>query len=932
MKKILSLILSLSMIFAFVVPVSAETGIGATDLELELLQELEILSGYEDGSLRLEDTISRAEATKMIVAMVNKTAAAENQKGKTKFADVPADAWYSGFVNVGVTDKFINGKSANEFKPNDNVKYNEIVKMIVSCLGYEEYAQFYGGYPNGYIAIADSEGISDGCEMNGESAATRGIVCKLILNALNTPIVKSNGMQYSSIEGKYIPKIEKQDAIESKHFKTLLTEKFDAYLVEGRVTGTYKSGTTTELDEVSFTVDKMENYDQDVLIKGVSTIVNIGNTNADEYLETYAEAIIKVDAANRKTLIGFIPSNKNTSVMLDITLFDDEEGISDSIYFYPADGSSKSVKYKLEKDYNLFVNGIKTDSADITSYIAKDKVGTVEFIDTFKSAEGYDIINVEFFETVKVTATSAKKIYFNKTDIDGKTNALNLSSISIDEESLEDIELNVYINGEEVAPSEIVKDDILSIKFDVAAKDKSKFFDVYVSRNTDEGTFKALDTEEKVATIGTKIYTFVDWDIAQTEFNKANLSNEYKVYLDVFDRVYSWERTHSSGRYAIVDKYQPATNSSTYDNDRIRLWTTDGKYRYVEIADSAKINVDNIKDRMSLDVTNRVVSYKISSSTGKITSLEFIDGTKVENDYDARNEKIGSVIVTSATTFIDVEEYLTTKNIDDIEVASIDSLIDDVDYTVYRYGKQSLVDNSYPLVLITKGEADYTEDTLFAVVTKPLGAATADDETVLDTLTVLYEGEEQVLYVDEDYTCPDVKINDVIILKKNASNKVKEVVKVFDGTTITTPNKYFTTMWNPADDDLTKLIYAPIVTRNGRNYFAQIDSNNKTYIDKEATQDATTADGATLDILTNDDTIVYVYDCNAAKNEKFYVGSTGDIVGSATDHIITNPDKNNDYYTINWNDIEDNDQVNYAFAKIVDDIALEIFVIIGENN
>lgn len=992
LKKVISAVIALAIsasAFATVSFAKTFTDVASTASYAEavdVLSALGIIDGYEDGSFQPDKTIKRSEAAKIIVAMNNKLATAEGRKGTTKFNDVAADHWASGFVNVGVSDGYINGKGEGRFDPDGEVKYQEVIKMVVSCMNYNEYANFYGGYPDGFIAIADELEITKGCEMDDEAAATRGVVAQLVYQALKTPIVKSKGMQYSAVEGGFVPGIEKQDGMESAYVKTLLTEKFDAYLVEGRVTGTYKSGSATEMDEVMFTVDEMEKYDLDgAFTTGKAFATKVGDTIAADYLETYAEAIIQIDAANRKTLISFVPSGKNISVQLDLAQLDDDEYAAATIesklldatnpyvYFYASDAAAKSTKYKLEAGYKLFVNGIQigtVDSAAVNKYIINNPVGAVELIDTFKSAEGYDIINVEFYETVKVTSVSSKKVYINKTA------DLNLSSFAIDEQTLEDeeIELNVYMNGEAIDPSEIKKDDILSIKFNTLLKDKSKFFEIYVSREAQEGVFKALDTDEKVVTIGTEDYVFVNWanayNAGKGDFAKDKLSNEYKVYLDAFGRIYTWEKTESSARYAIVDKYQEATASSTYDTDRVRLWFTDGTYKYVEFAATPKIVTPEtndlagvkkyINDNATKDkVMNRVVSYKISTSTGKITNLEFLAATKVESDYDARNEKIGSTILTAATAFVNVEEFISTGKIDDIETSSMDTLVDDVKYTIYRYGTPSIIDNSYPLVLIAKGEASYTEETTFAVVTKPLGSGTAEDGTVLDTLTVLYEGEEQVLYIDEEAKYDaDLVAGDVVVLKKNASDKVKEVVRIFkadtagfatyatlktNGLAAANFNAYtvnpvggnpFTMVWNPTDSDLAKLIYAPIVSRNGRNYLAQVDASSKTYFDLEATADKATTEGATLDILTTDDTKVYVYDYNAAKNEKFYVGSVGDVYGTSVDHITLAPGKDGnttDFYTIDWSKVEANDQVNFAFAKIVDDIVTDMFIIIGED-
>ena len=410
MKKIIGIILSLSMVFTCMASVGAEEIAISENYELELLQNLDIMTGYEDGSLKLDNTITRAEAAKMIVAMVNKTATAESRKGATQFNDVTANYWASGYINVGVTDKFINGKSATTFDPEGNVKYNEIVKMIVSCLGYEEYAQFYGGYPNGYIAIADAEGITKGCSMDGDAAATRGVVAQLIYNALNAPIIQYKGMVYSAAQGGFVPNIEKQDGEESTYYKSILTEKFDAYKVEGSVVNTKKTD-DLKADEVEIEIIKSEKYyNADELPK----IVNVGNTPAADYLNIYSTIVLQETDDDEFTILSIIPSGKNDVIETNLDLVDRDEAIDNYIRIFNSKDSAKSTKYKLENDYKLYVNGVEDTNKDIEKYIVNNKVGRITLTDTYKSADGYDIIAVDYFETAIVKSITAKKIYTNE--------------------------------------------------------------------------------------------------------------------------------------------------------------------------------------------------------------------------------------------------------------------------------------------------------------------------------------------------------------------------------------------------------------------------------------------------------------------------------------------------------------------------------------
>ena len=148
LKKVISAVIALALsasTFASVSFAKSFTDVASTASYAEavdVLSALGIINGYEDGTFGPDKTIKRSEAAKIIVAMVNKLATAEGRKGTTQFTDVPADHWASGFINVGVTEKFINGMGGGIFKPDGEVTYNQIVKMIVSCLGYDDYAKF----------------------------------------------------------------------------------------------------------------------------------------------------------------------------------------------------------------------------------------------------------------------------------------------------------------------------------------------------------------------------------------------------------------------------------------------------------------------------------------------------------------------------------------------------------------------------------------------------------------------------------------------------------------------------------------------------------------------------------------------------------------------------------------------------------------------
>ncbi len=159
-----------------------------TDDELQtIIKELSgygIINGYEDGSFRPFNNITRAEFSKMICTAVkfNTTGKADNN-----FEDVDSSHWAYNYIYTAKRLGIINGISLTAFAPEENITYEQTIKMIVAALGYNTEAIQKGGYPNGYIEIAEELGILYGLNYVNEDYATRANVAKMISAAMNVP-------------------------------------------------------------------------------------------------------------------------------------------------------------------------------------------------------------------------------------------------------------------------------------------------------------------------------------------------------------------------------------------------------------------------------------------------------------------------------------------------------------------------------------------------------------------------------------------------------------------------------------------------------------------------------------------------------------------------------------------------------------------------
>jgi hypothetical protein len=701
------------------------------------------------------------------------------------------------------------------FAPDAEVTYAQMVKMLVSAMNYDQYAAYLGGYPTGYLSIAGSEGITDGVNANANDAVTRAQVAQLVYNALNAPIVENTGMTWTS-DGKLVPTIAKQNGKKQgntdTNYKSILTEYFNAYYVEGYITETSKDG--LENDEVKFGIAKTELYDHTTF--GAKALydnpknsfaavdgdtdrevkVFFGDTNAPDYKGVYASAIIMEDEYDDLTLVSFVPSGKNKSVKVDAKLVDSYDGTSDEIEVYASENATKTTGYRLYKNdsnvvvADVYVNGYKVgNTADIIKqYVTGGTVGTgltaktydplnvgeVELVDTYKPDGYYDTIYVNTYATAIVSdvITSSNDIIFDEY-VSAVAGGKYETKLTLDQERDDKLEYKILYNGEEITLAELQKDDILSISYDVRNEFKNcKNFVIYVSRDVKTGKYTSKDADNAEVTIGGEVYGFVN-NIIPADLT---LSNEYTIYVDAFGRIVKTDVNVSAARYAIVDRLIP--NSGAYDGDRLALYTAEGELKTLVLEDDADVYINDTKQTGNLRtaiegvvgnvaaaatnrkvIENRVVTYKVNNSTGYIKELKFLtpDKTATAAEYKADAAKISSIYMSDATKIVNAIQYEEKYNqgadkgkTSDLEIMSLSDLSDGTKYDAYAFDK---VNGIHSFVLVTKGDDVYNEETRFAVIASTISEGTDDTtgETIYKVEVYGADSDEKIeLTISED--------------------------------------------------------------------------------------------------------------------------------------------------------------------------------------
>jgi len=493
------------------------------------------------------------------------------------------------------------------------------------------------------------------------------------------------------------------------------------------------------------------------------------------------------------------------------------DSASFSLGVYADENADKVTLYKLNKDASgmyldtdVYVNGfyVGNSAYTINDYVIYHSFGDVELVDC--NDDGYyDEIWVKSYVTALVDAVipDSDTIVFKKMTTAGN---LNVSScLVLDEEENDELKYKILLDGEEIALSDIKENDVLSIECNVSRLDLDQCDDfvIYVSRNVKNGTYTMRDAEENKVTIGGEIYSFVNYS---DMLSSDTLGSEYIIYLDVFNRIYKAEVNALAQNYAVVDMVLENVTGE-YDGHRIRMFTAEGEIKTIVLEQDASVKIGSsysittgqlaaIQARVGSSmatrtaIQDRVVTYKVSNSTGYIKELTFLNAEKTTSnatdEYKADSNKLGSICFSDATKIIDARDYYKDWNgyigsakQADLKAISVSALEDEVGYTAYGFVK---VDGKHSFVIITEGMAGYNEKTRATVITSSVSEGI--DETTGETIyTVRVADSEEPLIISEDakigvntsFTASVLNIGDFIVYKTDGNGYVNDIQILF---------------------------------------------------------------------------------------------------------------------------------------------------------
>ena len=200
MKKLLAMVLALVMTLSLAVSANAlkaDEKINEDYAEaVAVLDGMGVFKGYEDGSFKPENKITRAEVATIIYRIYTADVAKNDKSGMyatyNKFSDMAGAGWAAGYIGYCANAEFVKGYPDGTFKPSGNVTGYEVLAMILRAVGYDKNNEFTGAdWALNVAKYAEQLGILKNVAKTTDlsAPATRELVAEILFRAIQSPMV-----------------------------------------------------------------------------------------------------------------------------------------------------------------------------------------------------------------------------------------------------------------------------------------------------------------------------------------------------------------------------------------------------------------------------------------------------------------------------------------------------------------------------------------------------------------------------------------------------------------------------------------------------------------------------------------------------------------------------------------------------------------------
>lgn len=649
MKKKLSLILAAVMLVAnmAISAMAAEKTTMFTDVTnntqyseaILTLAKLGVINGYDENGTKLfkpEGGITRAEFAAIITRAMG---IADSVGGVSPFTDVSADHWAVKNI-IAATDRGItNGMGDGTFHPDDNVTYEQAIKMVVCAMNYTLSAEAAGGWPNGYFDQGTIMGLTKnvGTGTLRTAPAPRGVVAQIMYNALDIKVADPN----TSTATK----------------DTFLNKFMHMEMVTGTVVGV-EEDITSECD-YELARDEMAVLPKNDDIVLIDFEDYEDRDNLLSYLGQEVVVFYKVASAGGVNKLVILDSEITENESTEVTYDDIVSYGGGKLEYYNESGRKESIDFE-EDDVTVYYNK-KAVTSGISGKLDKwlDPSNEETFIYgnvvlTDSGADGaidmVEIMDYDYLVALRAPSSTDYTV----------TNKMKFKDKDVVERVIDSVTLNPdknsysFViedqNGKKLETTSIKANNVVL----VATSENEDYFTVKVSTETIDGSVRAFSEEDNTIQISGKEYTITNDCIEYLKEQESSLENgeKGKFYLDAFGNIaYATMNVNTDSTtimYLITAYYDEDT-----DGGQLRGFVPGSGYKTYPLDKKVRLDGEN-------NVSPEAVVEYLRENSENFTGDEY----KVEESSNANQlikvELEGTTVKEIET--IDASEEGTTKD------------------------------------------------------------------------------------------------------------------------------------------------------------------------------------------------------------------------------------------------------------------------------
>jgi len=626
-SKLVSLLLVLGMLFSILVPTATAANtltfndVSSDNPYYEAVTNLTaegIINGFEDGTFKPDEPVTRAQYTKIMCYAQNVGEIRYSEADRAKFPDVDPNHWAIDNITTARNTGIINGYDDGTFKPENSVLYEQAVKMAVCALGYTEaHAIRAGGdkgaYPYGYLNLATKakllnkiSGVKMGEPLN------RGRVAQLIDNMLNADTI---------------------DAETGEMGGPMKEETSNRVTVEGRIVSIY--GSTIFHDETSGCNKKQIEIEKSNGAREFYGIENLTIDNLNEYLGRNVKLFYEEDGnADYQEANNIVFQNKDWTIPLSSI-----EGISGSVLKYLPENSTTTKNISLSSSMIVLRNGLAVNRTFSEELADTDSMSGYL---TLICSQSKDVADVAMFKTYNTIYVNSQKDSVNHKIVD---------FVSGNAHIIDDTDRSKFVtiikDGKISKFSDIPYTCIVSIS---KSEGEGKYIEVQVSTKAVSGTVTELldDGGIRLSQEPNKIYKRI---AGCTSVGTLAVGANVTLRLDAFGNVGRYEATAPK---AYKYGYMTSVDSGN----------TAKPYIEVMIYDSGFTNntpsgvLYSLSDKVKIDGETYSISKNLTGVTNKLKAAG-----RMNASIETKNEENETIITTPTnTTYAQPIRYTTNAS------------------------------------------------------------------------------------------------------------------------------------------------------------------------------------------------------------------------------------------------------------------------------